>query len=154
MSNIEISGLRVQPRENFWVSSGGENPQILHGFFFETLDWNHGGIYDKNTRTYIGDTYTDLLFAANTLMKDEFCPLGSLFYLDALNDWAFVDGTAFEIGAMGLGQSNQIDFRCGSDIQSHSGKGVMGIRMDGTQNFIVEDVYIHDLVNWGDLGSD
>jgi len=43
---------------------------------------------------------------------------------------------------------------CGSDIQSHSAKGAIGIRIDGVQDYNLENVYIHDIVNWGDLGSD
>jgi len=42
---------------------------------------------------------------------------------------------------------------CGSDIQSHSAKGAMAIRIDGVQDFKIENVYIHNVVNWGELGT-
>ena len=63
-------------------------------------------------------------------------------------DWAFIDGKNLFDGDV------DVSFRCGSDIQSHSGKGAMGIRIDGTEPFVLDNIYIHDLVNWGALGSD
>ncbi len=46
------------------------------------------------------------------------------------------------------------NFACGSDIQSHSAKGAIGIRIDGIDNFSIENVYINNIINWGDLCSD
>ena len=149
IKNVEIHDLKVKPRENFWASIFKEgHGAVLHGFFFETLDWNYGNILDEDTGIYIGDAYTDLLFAANRFLRQDFCPLGSLFYLDGLIPWVFTDDYNLLNGEI------DITFLCGSDIQSHSAKGAIGIRIDGTQNFNVHDVHIHDLINWGDLGSD
>eukprot|EP00486_Rosalina_sp_Unknown_P011624 CAMPEP_0201591958 /NCGR_PEP_ID=MMETSP0190_2-20130828/189984_1 /ASSEMBLY_ACC=CAM_ASM_000263 /TAXON_ID=37353 /ORGANISM="Rosalina sp." /LENGTH=966 /DNA_ID=CAMNT_0048050509 /DNA_START=186 /DNA_END=3086 /DNA_ORIENTATION=- len=152
VKNVEIHDLRVKPMENFWAQiTGGSGNAIAHGFFFETIDWNHGNVYDEDTGYYLGDAYTDILFAANTFLRDEFCPLGPLFFLDGLQEWVFTDET--DVWNQGLGPAG-LSFRCGSDIQSHSAKGAIGVRIDGVQNFELEDVHIHNLHNWGDLGSD
>eukprot|EP01083_Nonionella_stella_P034161 93529_1 len=152
IKNVEIFGIKVKPHEGFWASTpnedGGVAYAIVHGFFFETIDWNYGNVYDHDTGYYLGDAYTDILFAANTFLQDDFCPLGSLFYLQGLADWVFNDETDLYSPDVG------IRFSCGSDIQSHSAKGAIGIRIDGVDDFSVEDVYIHDIVNWGNLGSD
>ena len=43
---------------------------------------------------------------------------------------------------------------CGSDIQLHSSKGAIGLRIDGTQNITLQNLYVHDIENWGALGID
>ena len=149
IKNVEIHDLKVKPHENFWASAGTNNKySIVHGFFFETLDWNYGKIFDPETGYYTGDAYTDILFAANRFLREDFCPLGSLFNMDDLVPWAFNDKFSMWDDSIGL------EFRCGSDIQSHSAKGAIGIRVDGCQGMIIDNVYIHNLVNWGELGSD
>eukprot|EP01083_Nonionella_stella_P017323 48442_1 len=142
--DVEITGIKLKPHEGFWAQS---HNKIIHGFFFETIDWN-GNVYEPDTGYYVGDAYTDLLFAANALLQSDFCPLGSLFYLDGLMGWAFTDETSI------WSKHVSLTFQCGSDIQSHSAKGAIGIRIDGTKRFNLENIYIHDLVNWGSLGSD
>merc|ERR1712154_525319 len=51
-------------------------------------------------------------------------------------------------------EKGQVDFRCGSDIQSHAAKGAIGIRIDGTKNFAMDNVLIENVANHGDLGTD
>jgi len=154
LRNVEIHDLAVQPYEGFWAvtptEKSAESAAVVHGFFFETIDWNpmNGHVYEADTGIYLGDAYTDLLFASNHFFEHDFCPLGSLFFMDGLKDWAFVDGTNVFSHAIGL------ELRCGSDIQSHSAKGAIGVRIDGVQHFTLENVYVHDVTNWGALGSD
>ena len=53
MVNVTIHDLAIEPQEGVWAAvntAGGGN--IVHGFFFETLDWIRGGIYDSNTGYY------------------------------------------------------------------------------------------------------
>ena len=100
----------------FWAEVDGK---IVHGFFFETINWNFKSknvAYDVDTGLYVGNAYTDILFAANKYLQTDFCPLGSLFYLDDLSDWVFNDVSIFDTG---------IKYKCGSDIQSHSAKGML-----------------------------
>ena len=51
-------------------------------------------------------------------------------------------------------EKGQVGFRCGSDIQSHAAKGAIGIRIDGTKNFAMDNVLIENVVKHGDLGTD
>ena len=156
VKNVKIHDLAAMPRENFWAATneGEVNSAIVHGFFFETIDWNHGNVYEKDESKdsfgqYVGDAYTDVLFAANTFLSDDFCPLGSLFYLDGIADWVFTDGVnIFDR------KGKYLEFLCGSDIQSHSAKGPIGIRIDGTKEFTLEHIHIKNLHNWGEIGSD
>ena len=54
----------------------------------------------------------------------------------------------------GPGTSQQSISGCGTDIQLHSSKGAIGLRVDGTQNLKVSNVHVHDIYNWADLGSE
>ena len=154
VKNTKIHNIKVKPYEGFWAATsydstgiGDGETAIVHGFFFETIDWNSDKLMDKNGY-YLGDTYTDILFAANRFLRHDFCPLGSLFFLDGLADWVWNDKKSVYDGDIGL------ELRCGSDIQSHSAKGAIGIRIDGVQDFTLEGITIHNIVNWGDAGSD
>merc|ERR1712130_837360 len=70
--------------------------------------------------------------------------------MDGISPWAFTDG----YNPFDLNDTDPIYFLCGSDIQSHSAKGAIGIRIDGVQDYNLENIHIHDIENWGDLGSD
>jgi len=152
IKNVEIHNIKSSPVEGMWASvpstTNDYGESILHGFFFETIDWRHGNVYDETTGHYVGDAYTDILFAAQKYLIDDFCPVGSLFYLDGMDEWAFTDGQSMWAESIG------ISLKCGSDIQSHSAKGTIGIRIDGVQNYHLEDIYIHNVVNWGEQGSE
>jgi len=144
---VTVHDLAVSPWEGLWAAVPGQRGEsILHGFFFEALDWIRGGIYEPDSGHYVGDAYTDLLFAADRLLRDELCPLGSTFNLDGVLEWAFVDGT--NVTAI------LSEFRCGSDIQSHAAKGTIGIRVDGVKQLSMRDVVVERLTNRGDLGTD
>ena len=109
LRNVNINGLYVQPNEGFWAEA---NARIVHGFFFETINWN----YNSKNGLYVGNAYSDILFASSKYFQSDFCPLGSLFYLEALHDWVFNDQSIYDL--------TTLQYRCGSDIQSHSTKGM------------------------------
>jgi len=154
IKNVEIHNIKINPLEGMWASTPavstddfGSGSDVVHGFFFETINWKHGNVYDEETGYYLGDAYTDILFAANKFLISEFCPLGPLFYLDGLVEWVWTDDKNLWDDDIGL------QLMCGSDIQSHSAKGAMGIRIDGVQDYHLENIYIHNVVNWGEFGS-
>merc|ERR1719204_1997108 len=43
---------------------------------------------------------------------------------------------------------------CGTDIQLHSSKGAIGLRVDGAQALEVDNVWVHDIRNAAQLGSE
>jgi len=114
-------------------------------------------IEDRYKSQYVGDVYTDIQFAANKFMtswyfrnsqyigpeEEEYVFNGNT----EENDYVFL--TILPI----LSDDKPMIGGCGTDIQLHSSKGAIGLRIDGTQNINVDGVYVHDIKNWADLGS-
>jgi len=112
--------------------------------FFDAIDWNavSSETADPSTARYLGDAYTDVTFAMDKL-SDSWYVLNSLYINDAMQRFVF-DGDA---------QRMKFHGGCGSDIQLHSSKGAIGLRIDGVQNVRLENVSISDIWNDADLGS-
>ena len=112
--------------------------------FFDAIDWNAVSteILNPKDAIYIGDSYTDVTFAMNEI-TDSWYFMNSLYISDPMREYVFNGGSAL----------NVFHGMCGSDIQLHSSKGSIGLRIDGTQNINVDNVYIHDIINWADLGN-
>jgi len=146
IENVEIYGIYAAPIEKvkYAAPDGGGAIRLS---FFDGLDWPAVtlGLEDPSTAIYIGDSYTDLVFTVNHFVESWYF-LNSLRITPAMTN--FVEkGDASTFAA----DYNPI---CGSDIQLHSSKGAIGMRIDGTQRLQIRDVYIHDVVNWGALGND
>ena len=88
-------------------------------------------------------------------MKADECPLGNGWYMSAGEKWVFgeKDLNTNKLTTYTL-DDIEMEYRCCSDVQSHVNKGAFGIRIDGTKKFSLENVYVHDIINWGDLGTD
>ena len=50
--------------------------------------------------------------------------------------------------------SKHIGIGCNSDVMTHSGKGISGIRIDGVSNVLLKNVKIYDLHDLTELGMD
>jgi len=143
LENVEIYGIYVQPIEKPKFQSDG----AIRLSFFDGLDWPavSKGLADPYHAIYMGDSYTDLVFTVNHYV-DSWYYLNSLRITPAMATFATTgDATAF---------ADEYDGVCGSDIQLHSSKGAIGLRIDGTQNLNLVNVYVHDVQNWGALGID
>eukprot|EP00486_Rosalina_sp_Unknown_P011600 CAMPEP_0201592860 /NCGR_PEP_ID=MMETSP0190_2-20130828/190632_1 /ASSEMBLY_ACC=CAM_ASM_000263 /TAXON_ID=37353 /ORGANISM="Rosalina sp." /LENGTH=876 /DNA_ID=CAMNT_0048051805 /DNA_START=469 /DNA_END=3099 /DNA_ORIENTATION=- len=143
VNNVEIYGIYTQPIEKPKFQSDG----AIRLSFFDGLDWPAvtTGIEDPYTAKYIGDSYTDLVFTVNHFV-DSWYYLNSLRITPAMTDFAETGDTS----AFG----DEYEGVCGSDIQLHSSKGAIGLRIDGTQNINLNNIYVHDIQNWGALGID
>ena len=143
ISNVEIYGIYNQVIEKVkWVSAFGSSRMI----FFDTTDWSavSSHMSDPDRSVYLGDAYTDVTFALNEI-TDSWYFMNSLYVSDAMRSYIFDGESPEDIFNAGL---------CGSDIQLHSSKGAIGLRIDGTQNIEIDGMYIHDIYNWADLGSE
>ncbi len=113
--------------------------------FFDGLDWPAvtKGIEDPYTASYIGDSYTDLVFTINKIIN-------SWYYLNSLRITPAM--MIFVETSETLKFGDEYDAVCGSDIQLHSSKGTIGLRFDGTQNINLNNIHINDIRNCGNLG--
>jgi len=122
---------------------------------FDAIDWMAvtDQIEDKSSTKYIGDAYTDLTFAIEKLES-------SWYYLNSLQvtdqGRAFVfdgDNEAFQVVFQSVTPTFQSFSGCDTDIQLHSNKGAIGLRVDGVQNLKINGLYIHDVQNMANLGA-
>ena len=157
VNNVEIFGIYNQVIEKIKFSTKYGATRLI---IFDAIDWMavSDQIDDKYSSQYIGDAYTDVVFAAYTFI-DSWYYLNSLYVSDAERTYIF-DGNSEETGypfvngIFSAGSASKPIGGCNTDIQLHSSKGAIGLRLDGPQNFNLSNIYIHDIVNWADLGHD
>eukprot|EP00486_Rosalina_sp_Unknown_P013765 CAMPEP_0201591984 /NCGR_PEP_ID=MMETSP0190_2-20130828/190002_1 /ASSEMBLY_ACC=CAM_ASM_000263 /TAXON_ID=37353 /ORGANISM="Rosalina sp." /LENGTH=1019 /DNA_ID=CAMNT_0048050547 /DNA_START=33 /DNA_END=3093 /DNA_ORIENTATION=- len=156
MSNVEVFGIYNQMQEKIKFTVG---IYTSRGILFDVTDWI--GLVDqyedKITTKYIGDVYTDVQFAANKYME-------SWYYRNSLYIHPIEESFVFN----GNTKENGYPFKtifpdpdtgvqiggCGTDIQLHSSKGAIGIMINGAQESQFNNIYVHDVYNWADLGLD
>eukprot|EP00484_Ammonia_sp_Unknown_P011181 CAMPEP_0197073724 /NCGR_PEP_ID=MMETSP1384-20130603/210752_1 /TAXON_ID=29189 /ORGANISM="Ammonia sp." /LENGTH=1715 /DNA_ID=CAMNT_0042512563 /DNA_START=84 /DNA_END=5232 /DNA_ORIENTATION=+ len=144
MSNVEIQGIYANPLEKFKVTDNAGNPIKL--LFGDTLDVDavFDQVIDASRSKYLGDAYTDLVFAVDKYVDSSFY-LNTLKMTDGLRELVFHnDATTF---------SQEFNLYGSTDIQLQSTKGAIGVRIDGVQNFKFEQLTIHNIENWGIKGS-
>eukprot|EP00486_Rosalina_sp_Unknown_P001205 CAMPEP_0201565262 /NCGR_PEP_ID=MMETSP0190_2-20130828/4248_1 /ASSEMBLY_ACC=CAM_ASM_000263 /TAXON_ID=37353 /ORGANISM="Rosalina sp." /LENGTH=712 /DNA_ID=CAMNT_0047982553 /DNA_START=729 /DNA_END=2869 /DNA_ORIENTATION=- len=142
ISNVEIYGIYNQVVEKIKYQANFGATRMI---FFDAIDWNavSSEILNPNDAVYLGDAYTDVTFAVNEV-TDSWYFVNSLYISDPMRDYVFNDESALGV----------FHGMCGSDIQLHSSKGSIGLRVDGTQNINIDGVYIHDIYNWAELGNE
>ena len=144
LNNVEIQGIYANPQEKFkLIAADGKPINLLFG---DTLDCEavFDQIKDPSTSKYIGDAYTDLAFAIDKFVDADLF-LNKLKLSDGLRNLVFDnDATQF---------AQEFDIYGSTDIQLQSAKGAIGIRIDGVQNFKIEQSTIHNIENWGERGS-
>ena len=154
LSNIEIFGIANKAVEKIKFSTDQGSTRLV---MFDAIDWAAvtDQIEDKSTSQYIGDAYTDLTFAVGQYMESWYF-LNSLLIDDSEKQFVFNGDTdAFQLVWKDPTEERGGFFNgCGTDIQLHSSKGAIGLRVDGVQDFNVDNVYIHDVYNWADLGNE
>ena len=158
MNNVEIYGIYNKVLEKIKVSINKVGATRL--ILFDTVDWIAvtDSIEDGATAQYIGDAYTDLIFAIKQHITS-WSYLNSLYLTDAEQQYVFEGNTAENNAFRGIWEgaspaiNDQSATGCNTDIQLHSSKGAIGLRFDGAQNVDINGIYIHDIVNWADLGA-
>jgi len=158
LNGVEIFGIYNQAIEKikFGLPSG-----TTRGILFDAIDWLSvvDQVKDRSRTQYIGDAYTDVQFAAAKFID-------SWYYRNSF----FV--APQEVAFVFKGNSNKTNYPflyifpprddywndplywgCGTDIQLHSNKGAIGMMVNGAQHSRFNDIYIHDVHNWAELGS-
>jgi len=139
LCDVEIFGIRNAAREKRKMVDGDG---ALRGMLSEAIDWD--AVVDAQSGRYLGDAYSDLVFAATRVQSQrEWYFLHCARVTDELQNFVFGDGDSFDI-----------DFECNTDIQLHSNKGAMALRVDGVQGLELRRVHIADVSNVAVLGSD
>ena len=153
LNNLEIFGVGNKLLEKIKFADGDGATRLM---FFDAIDWVavSDQVTDPSTSKYLGDAYTDCIFAVDKFINSWYY-LNSLYINSAEEAYVFDgDSNAFatEIMANDNVRTPEIG-GCGTDIQLHSSKGAIGLRIDGVQNLVVDGIYIHDVANWADLGN-
>lgn len=153
ISNLEIFGVYNQVIEKMKVSINQVGASRL--ILFDTIDWIAvtDSLADGATARYIGDAYTDVLLAMK-LSVDSWSFLNSLYVTWAELRYALEGASLRAIwdGSSPADNDQNAD-GCNTDIQLHSSKGAIGLRIDGTQNVRIDGLRIGDVVNWAALGA-
>eukprot|EP01083_Nonionella_stella_P087970 244933_1 len=160
ISNVEIYGIynAVIEKVKFTASFGATRL-----IFFDAMDWmaTSDQVDDIATSEYIGDAYSDLTFAISQVV-DSWYFMNSLYVSPEMEAHVLEGdnvgfGSIFKqptIASTHKSKSSMIISGCGTDIQLHSSKGAIGLRVDGTQHLNVDTLYVHDVYNWAELGSE
>ena len=153
VNNVEIYGIGNKAIEKIKFSTDQGSTRLV---MFDAIDWMavSDQIEDKTKSIYIGDAYTDLTFAIGQTV-DSWYFLNSLLISNEEREYVFNgDNDAFQIIFKTPDPEDIAYFDgCGTDIQLHSSKGAIGFRIDGVEDLNIDNIYIHDIYNWADLGS-
>ena len=130
------------------------------GILFDVMDWIGvtDQIEDRYKSQYIGDVYTDIQFAANKFIESWYYRNSQ--YIGPEEEEYVFNGNTEENGYVFLtilpilSDDRPSIGGCGTDIQLHSPKGSIGIMINGAQDSQFNNIYIHDIYNWADLGMD
>jgi len=121
----------------------------MRGFFRDTFDWEAmtDDFSDLDTAKYVGNAWEDIMMAVvlHPELKREWSLLYTTQIEQFVTDWV-TSGNASLL-------ERHLDIHCGTDIQVHSVKGAIGVRVDGADNLQIENLRISDVASTGDLGS-
>ena len=149
LDNVEIFGIgnRAIEKVKFQDGSGSSD---LRGILLDAMDWMSitDQIDDKSTSKYIGDAYSDLIFAVDRVVSSWYT-LNALYVTDEERAFVFDgDNGAFQVVFPSPASV------CGCEVQLHSNKGAFGLKMGGVQNLNVDGLYIHNVQSAAALGAD
>ena len=131
------------------MDSAGNTVSFLFG---DTIDCQ--AVFDQikhpSTSKYIGDAYTDLVFALDkfaesTSESDSVRNTLSMSISDGLRDLVFNgDASTF---------SSEYSIYGSADIELQEPEGAIGLKLEGVHNFKIQQSSIHNVENWGLRGS-
>ena len=146
--------LKAQEKIKFTVGA-----ETSRGILFDVTDWIAivDQIEDRSKTQYIGDVFTDVQFAANKFMESWY--YRNSLYIDPIEEEFVFNGNTEENGYPFLTifpylADGETKGGCGTDIQLHSPKGAIGLMVNGAQDSVFNNIYIHDIYNWAELGMD
>ena len=160
INDIEIFGIYNKAIEK--IKFQVEDSYTTRGILFDTIDWIAvtDQIEDRSKSQYIGDVYTDVQFAAAKFVDSWY--YRNSYYVGTADVEFVFKGNNKEFGYPFLSilpqrddfWNDEIIRSCGTDIQLHSSKGAIGMMVNGAQESSFNNLYIHDIYNWADLGME
>eukprot|EP01083_Nonionella_stella_P216978 779289_1 len=149
LHNVQIMGIYNGAIEKVKSVTINDDDGALRGILSDPIDWPAvvEGLEDPRHAVYVGDAYTDIIFAMNRIQKKT-----DWYYLHCMRITQGIEAFVFD-GDTTQFISNSIDIECNTDIQMHSIKGAIGLRIDGVQNIALHSVSVHDIMNYGSVGS-
>merc|ERR1719334_1535841 len=153
LTNVSVHGLRSHVREKFKVY-GAATTVTMRGFFRDTLDWEAmtDDFTALSSAKYVGDAWEDVVMATALLDEgDEAQMSWSLLY--TLQIEQFVRTWVKTGDSLGVDLQNKLDVHCGTDIQVHSVKGAIGVRIDGADDLAINGLSVSDIESHTPLGS-
>jgi len=153
MNNVNVHGLRSHVMEKYKVY-GASTTVTMRGFFRDTFDWEAmtDDFTDLENAKYIGNAWEDIMMAV--VLNDEISKDWSFLYTTQIEqfvkDWVMTGDGSAETGA---DLPRYLDIHCGTDIQVHSVKGAIGVRVDGADNLQIDGLTITDVLSTTNLGS-
>eukprot|EP01084_Bolivina_argentea_P106471 190511_1 len=153
IKNVSVFGLRSHVMEKYKVY-GSSTTVTMRGFFRDTFDWEAmtDDFSDLSTAKYIGNAWEDIMMAV--VLNEEISAEWSFLYTTQIEDyvkqWVMTGDASEETGA---NLDRWLDIHCGTDIQVHSVKGAIGVRVDGADNLQIDGLTISDVASTTALGS-
>ena len=144
LSNIKIHGVRHKMHEYLRLHQDipfDVNP--FNAVFDANAAMSNAGDFD--TSEYYGNIMTDAYVAMNKFTDNWGYLQMQNLYASALVDFATGD-TKLEADFNTLS--------CNADVMTHSGKGTIGIRLDGIDNAELNNIEIYDMYDYTKLGSE
>eukprot|EP01083_Nonionella_stella_P274962 933744_1 len=168
IENVNIKQLQIHATERpmFYFDkcddSGATTKTFSTGPFFDyfnlalTISKSHAALIDKHNENQ--SILNDISYIGNTLSDAQIA-------LQEFADYVTVSGLDFRFGtniatqlidwAKGIAdfESECVDFVCNAGIVFTTGRGILGMRIDGIDDVTIKDVTVFDLTNLTPLGS-
>ena len=182
LENIQIHGLTHLMRESTYfrvVTKRSENNADADGVEVESLHYdlvvnpvlatinvedmfNEYPQFDSGFPTYKGTILTDGYIASAILARDNVLGFevglnNQQMYSDIIGEWATVndDDNTAALGSKTVEtykNMNDVTIGCNMDEVIHSGKGIVGLRIDSVRNVTIKNIGIYDLHDYTPKG--
>ena len=145
IENIEIHGLRHKMHEYLRISfiTNPFNALIDASIFFQDPT-------DLNNAEYVGNIMTDAYAALDYITNN----WGILQMMDMNSNLLAQFALGVSDSITSEDQQNALSVMCNADAMSHSGKGTIGIRLDGVEEFAMNNIHIYDMYDYTKRGSE
>ena len=121
----------------------GFDKDRVNDYYTAILNFYENGIEDNSYKyyDYIGSSLADSIIAI-TYFSDDWSYLGLETMTDSFLGWV-----------QGENYLTRMQFACNKDIMHHAGKGLLGLRIDGSEDIELNNIYVYNLYEETPLGS-
>ena len=149
-----LSGAAVTPWNSMWSGRGAlGNDENLYKYYNILLNNYENGLteddddYDDSWKDfeYIGNVLTNS-YAAMYELSESWEYNGLLTMEPSFYNWVFDKIDSDD-------DIQKLNFGCNADVMQHSGKGLLGLRMDAVYDVSISNVYVYNLYSKTSLGA-